>query len=141
MASGIRMTASRVSPPAIAIAVLFLSTCALAHDDTVPDAAELAASGLPGDFGTPAQPAVLYLNRCVGFCTVSPGPDSAILNRSSLVNIGRNIPGFSYGDASWNALARYRSRTPIRAWRSNKDVAGTSPTAWVRIPGNCRPTP
>lgn len=60
--------------------------------------------------GTPVQPAVLYLNRCLGSCTVSPGNDSAILNRSSLVNSVRNIPGFAYGDVSWAALLKCARR-------------------------------
>ena len=106
MARGIRMSASRAYTLAIAIPILLLSPCALALDDAVPAAAELAGPGVAGVFGPPVQPALLYLNRCAAGCTVSPGLDSAILNRSSMVSNVRNIPAFSYGDTSWNALTK-----------------------------------
>lgn len=52
--------------------------------------------------GTP--PPVLYLNRCEGNCTVLPGNDDAITNRSSLVGTTRILPEFAYSDESWNTL-------------------------------------
>ncbi len=51
-------------------------------------------------------PPLVYVNRCVGGCMVSPGPDSAILNRSSLVSSVRTISPYSHGDAAFASVMR-----------------------------------
>ena len=56
--------------------------------------------------GTPLQPRIAYVNRCVGNCTVSQGTDNAITNRSSIISGTRAIPAYPFGDASFNALVR-----------------------------------
>jgi hypothetical protein len=46
---------------------------------------------------------ILYINRCTGGCVVSPGFDSAITNRSTLVSATRNLSAFAFSDAAFEA--------------------------------------
>jgi hypothetical protein len=70
----------------------------------VPQTTSLPDWQLPRSAGSPLQPALLYLNRCVGNCTVHLGPDSAINNTSSIISGTINLQAFSYSNASWLAL-------------------------------------
>jgi uncharacterized protein (TIGR03382 family) len=67
--------------------------------------------------GTPAEPdsfdtyageeevRILYLNRCVGGCTINPGINSAQDDSSTLVSGAPvNLPEFSYGDETWTQM-------------------------------------
>jgi hypothetical protein len=56
--------------------------------------------------GSPLQPRIAYLNRCVGGCTIFAGTDSAVSNRSSIVTGTRTLPAYPFGDASFNALVQ-----------------------------------
>lgn len=47
---------------------------------------------------------LIYLNRCAGTCTLSPGPEDSRTNTSSIIQSTVSIPPFAYGDASWQAL-------------------------------------
>lgn len=50
-------------------------------------------------------PRRLFLNRCAGGCSVTPGIDDSRTNRSSLVNGPRTLPAFAGGDAAFATLA------------------------------------
>jgi MYXO-CTERM domain-containing protein len=47
---------------------------------------------------------ILYLNRCKGGETFSPGYNDSRNNRSSILGSTRTLPEYAYGDASWNEL-------------------------------------
>lgn len=47
---------------------------------------------------------ILYLNRCEGGCTVTPGPNDARINSSSIVNDTSQISPWANGDNSWEVL-------------------------------------
>jgi hypothetical protein len=47
---------------------------------------------------------IVYLNRCVGGCAVEPGADSAIGDRSSLIDSGVRIGEWVHGDEGWDEL-------------------------------------
>tara|TARA_R110002096_G_scaffold77896_10_gene183451 strand:+ start:17072 stop:18718 length:1647 start_codon:yes stop_codon:yes gene_type:complete len=49
-------------------------------------------------------PRILYLNRCVGGCTLTPGQDDAINNTSGIVNGTSLLAEFPYGDEVWNEV-------------------------------------
>lgn len=66
-------------------------------------------------FAAAADLDLLYINRCVGGCDLTPGPDNAIDRVSSIINQATTIPAFPHGDEAFNAtvscvrtvLARY----------------------------------
>lgn len=47
---------------------------------------------------------ILYLNRCEGGETVTPGQNDSRNNRSSIVDRTRQLPPYPYGDASWQQM-------------------------------------
>ena len=47
---------------------------------------------------------ILYLNRCEGGETFTPGNNDSRSNRSSIIGSTRSLPAYPYGDASWNAV-------------------------------------
>jgi uncharacterized protein (TIGR03382 family) len=47
---------------------------------------------------------VLFLNRCAGGCTLSPGTDDSRSNRSSLLGGTVAISEFRHGDEAWRAV-------------------------------------
>jgi hypothetical protein len=47
---------------------------------------------------------VLFINRCVGGCTVQAGPNDARNDTSSIVDGTTFLSEFAYGDDSWNAV-------------------------------------
>jgi len=47
---------------------------------------------------------VIYLNRCVGGCSLTPGNESAANNRSSILDQASHISAYSGTEASWNAI-------------------------------------
>ncbi len=49
-------------------------------------------------------PRILYLNRCIGGCTLTPGQDDAINNTSGIVNGTSLLAEFPYGDEVWNEV-------------------------------------
>lgn len=51
-----------------------------------------------------APPQALYLNRCVGGCTVRPGDNSAVDDRSSIIGQVTTLSEFRYDDATWDAV-------------------------------------
>jgi hypothetical protein len=60
--------------------------------------ATLAAAG-----GARAE-RILFLDRCPGDCSYTPGPDDSGANQSSVVGQASTLSGFSYGDESWDAV-------------------------------------
>lgn len=46
-------------------------------------------------------PHLLYLNRCEGGETITPGGGGSINNQSSIINGTVNFPEYPYGDSSW----------------------------------------
>jgi len=46
---------------------------------------------------------LLYINRCVGGCALSPGSDDAINRKSSLLSQNTTVPAFPHGDAAFRA--------------------------------------
>ena len=53
----------------------------------------------------PARAALdlLYINRCVGGCALTPGTDDAINRKSSLLSGNTTVPAFPHGDAAFDA--------------------------------------
>jgi hypothetical protein len=79
-------------------------------------AARVAAAGTPTGFpGTKVwvdEPVdqqhnsnIIYMNRCAGGCTITPGNNSSVNNTSPIIgNSVRNISAFNGGNATWNAV-------------------------------------
>ena len=42
---------------------------------------------------------LIYVNRCAGGCTVTPGPDNAIAGTSIIPSVTSNLSAFAHGDA------------------------------------------
>jgi len=57
---------------------------------------------------TPTQaggsPSILFLNRCAGGETISPGNENSSANTSSILGGSVNFPEFPYGDDAWNQV-------------------------------------
>ncbi len=49
-------------------------------------------------------PRILFLNRCKGGCTLTPGADNAIENTSQIVPQTVTLPEFPYGDDVWDEV-------------------------------------
>lgn len=49
-------------------------------------------------------PDTLFLNRCIGDCNLTPGGNSAIDNRSSIIQSAATLAEFQYSDAIWDAV-------------------------------------
>ena len=47
---------------------------------------------------------VIFMNKCTGGCSVSPGTDDSRTNRSSIVNRTGTLGAFPYPDAAWQAV-------------------------------------
>lgn len=47
---------------------------------------------------------IIFLNRCVGGCTISPGGNDSRTNRSSIVGSTVNLSEWGKGDAQWKQL-------------------------------------
>ncbi len=47
---------------------------------------------------------IIYLNRCKGGCSISPGNNDSRTNRSSIIRSTANIPEWNKGDEEWEAL-------------------------------------
>jgi MYXO-CTERM domain-containing protein len=62
------------------------------------------AAKAPGGFATVSR--LIYLNRCAGGCTVSPGFDDSRSDHSSIPHSVSHLAAFSWGDDSWNQLVQ-----------------------------------
>lgn len=49
-------------------------------------------------------PRLLFLNRCKGGCVLSPGPEDAINNTSTIVGSTSTLAEFPFGDELWNEV-------------------------------------
>ncbi|MBL8948146.1 MAG: hypothetical protein JNK45_33535 [Myxococcales bacterium] len=47
---------------------------------------------------------ILFLNRCLGGETITPGPEDSSANTSSILSFAVDFPEFPYGDATWNEM-------------------------------------
>ena len=62
------------------------------------------------DVRQPLEPAshgrshTVFLNRCTGGETISPGSDDSRQNKSSIIGTTRTFPAYPHGDASWNQV-------------------------------------
>jgi hypothetical protein len=54
--------------------------------------------------GAAGSSTTVYLNRCAGDCTFTPGPDDSRTNHSSIVSGTSNVSAFAHGDASFDAV-------------------------------------
>jgi hypothetical protein len=63
----------------------------------------LALAGMLGPDTAFAQLDIVYVNRCDGGCTVTPGLDNAVTGRSTLVTSTRTLPEFPYADGVFHA--------------------------------------
>jgi hypothetical protein len=52
--------------------------------------------------GTPSL--IIYMNRCAGGCTFTPGFNNSVSNQSSIIDSTINLPAYPYGDDSWNQM-------------------------------------
>src|SRR5690606_19675473 len=55
-----------------------------------------------GDAQHGGAPHILFLQRCEGGLTISPGNGGSIANQSQIVEGVINFPPFPYGDSAWN---------------------------------------
>jgi hypothetical protein len=46
----------------------------------------------------------IYLNRCSGGCTITPGNEDSRTNKSSIINGTVNVREFNAGNSAWNAV-------------------------------------
>lgn len=63
-----------------------------------PDLADIAVEPLSHNSN------IIFLNRCQGGCTISPGYNDSRTNRSSAVNRTSTISEWRHGDAAWDRL-------------------------------------
>src|SRR5690606_7201447 len=81
---------------------IFSSTDALARPrgtyQVVPEELAPAATSHTSD--------IIYLNRCVGGCTITPGKENSRTNTSSIAGVTRTISEFKHDDAAWDAVVR-----------------------------------
>ncbi len=93
--------------------LLLLSTSSLLLSALAPDAEASPARGsyvrmeratVPTADGADEVPRVLFLNRCPGGCTITPGNDNAITNTSGIVNGTSTLAEFPYGDDVWDEV-------------------------------------
>ncbi len=49
---------------------------------------------------------IIYLNPCWGGCTITPGDDNSITNRSSIPYQTSNLSQFNAGQTAWNAVVQ-----------------------------------
>lgn len=49
-------------------------------------------------------PHILFLNRCTGGETITPGGGGSVANQSSILSFSVNFPPFPYGDAAWSQV-------------------------------------
>ncbi len=68
--------------------------------------AEIRVKGEPRDPLHHDAGLILYLNRCEGGETFTPGFNDSRTNRSSIINSTRTLPAYPYGDASWNQVVQ-----------------------------------
>lgn len=119
-----------VLPLSIAAALLSGSRSAAADEITdTPRGSYVVVDPPPLRIETPTQaggsPHVLFLNRCAGGQTVSPGNENSSANTSSILGGSVNFPEFPYGDAAWNeVVARTRELyTPFNVQVTDVDPA------------------
>lgn len=78
--------------------------------------------------GEDGIPRILYLNRCVGGCTLTPGPDDAINNTSGIVAGTSLLAEFPYGDEVWNeVVACVRDQYSLFNINITDEDPGTTP--------------
>ncbi len=58
---------------------------------------------LPAEAGTEISK-IIFLNRCRGGCTISPGGNDARTQKSNIVTKTVTLSEFAYDDATWNAV-------------------------------------
>ena len=101
---------------------LALTTPALAEDDWVIESQQEMMSIVPHGLRIEIDPSmaevlpipedptshsgshILFVNRCVGGETYSPGSEDSRTNRSSILNGTRTLSAYAFGDASWEEL-------------------------------------
>jgi hypothetical protein len=102
-----------VAPLSLACATLTIASTAVASPELPeltdhPRGSYVVVDPPPLSIDTPTQagggPHVLYLNRCAGGETISPGNENSSANTSSILNGAVNFPEFPYGDAAWNQV-------------------------------------
>lgn len=81
------------------VLVLAATTTAHAGRDVV-----VLVDDPPGVSAVEVAPRALYLNRCVGGCTIRTGSNSAVEDRSSIIPQTSTLSEFLYDDATWDAL-------------------------------------
>ena len=104
-----------LSLPLLAALQLWATPAAAAPDDVAdsPRGSYVVVDTPPLTLDTPAQaggaPHILFLNRCTGGVTISPGNEDSSANTSSILSFPVNFPEFPYGDGAWSeVMARTR---------------------------------
>lgn len=64
----------------------------------------LVVTVLAGSASDARAERTLFLDRCAGDCTYTPGFDDSSTNQSSVVSGTSTLSGFAFGDPSWNAV-------------------------------------
>lgn len=80
--------------------LLVIATSSVAHARDV----VVYVDDPPGLARAAVPPRALYLNRCVGGCTVRPGENSAADDRSSIIDDTYTLTEFAYSDTIWDAV-------------------------------------
>lgn len=74
----------------------------------------------------------VYLNRCVGNCQFSGGPDDSVANTSTLLMGSRNLTAFAHGDAAFAAVVSCASDI-LRPFDLVVTTADPSPSAHTEV--------
>ncbi|HEY5926010.1 MAG TPA: hypothetical protein VIV11_30195, partial [Kofleriaceae bacterium] len=72
--------------------------------DVIKQPAKRLEAGQPRSFTTVSH--TIYLNRCVGGCSISPGADNSKTNRSSIPESPAVLAQWPHGDPAWTNLVQ-----------------------------------
>jgi hypothetical protein len=107
-------TARSLAIVPLATLAMALSLPHVAHADDGPGLTDLPRGSYvvvdPAAIATPAPtrhggaPHILFLNRCTGGETISPGNEDSRSNTSSILSFTVNFPEYPFGDGSWNEV-------------------------------------
>ena len=97
---------SRAIAVAIALAIPTIAAAELPRGVVWQNRVKLAPTQSVGVAARTAVSHKLYMNACAGGCTVYPGTDNSMTNRSSIPVSTVVLPAYPHGTESWNKLVQ-----------------------------------